>query len=601
MTPVTDWRPPATGDTRVGASSQRASGYFRVLAIDFDGTLAEGRAPRRATTEALARARTAGLQVVLVTGRILHELRATWPTVATSVDCIVAENGAVLASGRSYRLLGDPVDHRLDAALAAVGVPFRRGDSLLAASVTDEASVLEQVRSLQLDCQTVANRTELMVVPAGVSKGSGLHRALGHLGLSFHNTVAVGDAENDLALLDHCELAVAVGNAVEPLKARADVVLDEPDGEGVVRFLDDTLLSGGAVPHSRRWQLELGTTGTGVPVRVPASRVNVLLVGGTGAGKSYLAGLLAEQLVDRDYSILVVDPEGDHVGLGNLSGALVVGGSADLPAVDDVLRLLHHRYASVIVDLSGLGREASAAYQRELFTRVEAHRHRTGLPHWVFVDEADRLVGRGAPFLSGLEPAYKGYCLATWRPEALAAETLAAVDVVVASDSLADQDASANLAAAIADRPRAEVADLLADLEHEQAVLARRSGVPRLCAVTVARRRTPHLRHIHKYEHQPLDAHHCFHFRRNVEEATGRVAANLLELETELTRCERRVLCHHCPRHDFSRWVADVFHDPVLSRRLARAESAVRGTRCGPTVEEVRLELLAAIAERLVC
>ena len=158
----------------------RASGYFRVLAVDFDGTLAEGGLPPRPTVlDALTAARAQGLLVVLVTGRIMEELRETWPSVATSVDCVVAENGAVLSWPEGHRLLAPPVDERLGSSLAAAGIPFRRGEVLLAASVADEPAVLDGVRALQLDCQTVANRTELMVVPAGVSKGSGLHRALG--------------------------------------------------------------------------------------------------------------------------------------------------------------------------------------------------------------------------------------------------------------------------------------------------------------------------------------------------------------------------------------------------------------------------------------
>lgn len=582
--------------------TRRASGYFRVLAVDFDGTIAQGgMPPLPAVVDALARARFEGLRVVLVTGRIMEELRETWPFVATSVDCVVAENGAVLSAPDGHRLLAPPVDERLGSSLAAAGVPVRRGEALLAASVGDEPTVLAAIRALQLDCQTVANRTELMVVPAGVSKGSGLHRALGHLGLSYHNAIAVGDAENDLALLEHSELSVAVGNAVDPLKARADVVLAGADGEGVARFLTGTLRSGAPLPPSPRWQLELGTALEGAPVRVPASRINVLLVGGTGAGKSYIAGLLAEQLIDRDYSILVVDPEGDHVGLGQLPGALVVGGSGELPDIDDVLRLLHHRYASVVVDLTGLGRPASTAYQRDLFTRVEAHRHRTGLPHWVFVDEADRLVGRDVPTLAALEPAYKGYCLVTWRPQDLSPETVAAVDVVVASDSVAPEDAVVNLAAAVAGRPRPELAELLGSTAHGQAVVARRDGTPRVCTISVNRRATPHLRHLHKYDRRPLDREHSFHFRCNSEEATGHLAANLPQLETELTRCGRDVLRHHCQRHDFSRWVADVFHDPRLARRLARAESAVTDQSSGAAVEEARLELLAAVEERLEC
>ena len=58
------------------------------------------------------------------------------------------------------------------------------------------------------------NKDAVMVLPAGVNKATGLDYALRKLGLSFHETVGIGDAENDHAFLQRCECAVAVSNAV---------------------------------------------------------------------------------------------------------------------------------------------------------------------------------------------------------------------------------------------------------------------------------------------------------------------------------------------------------------------------------------------------
>ncbi len=570
-----------------------------MVAVDFDGTLVMGnRAPRREVVEALAEARAGGLTVVLVTGRIVEELETIWPDVARGVDCVVAENGAVLRASTWHRLLGSPIDRRLDESLQAAGVSFRRGEVVLAASLADETAILSLVRSLQLGCQTVANRDQLMVLPAGVSKASGLYRALSHLGLSFHNTVAVGDAENDLPLIETSELAVAVSNAVEPLKAAADLVLERPDGEGVADLLRSDVLAGRRVVRSARWQVQLGTTETGATVSLPASQINVLVAGGTGGGKSYLAGLLAEQLVQQDYSVLVMDPEGDHVGLTRLRGGLVVGGTTRLPEPDEVLRLLHHRYASIVVDLSLLEPADSVDYQLRLLTRVEAHRRLTGLPHWIFLDEADQMVGRIGPGLSAIEPTRKGYCLVTWRPRDLAAEVVASLDAVVAAGSAQPGDDVVDVAAAIGGVPRMEMAALLAR-GSGTAVLARRDAPRRAESFTVARRATPHFRHTHKYDRRPLDQQRRFYFRRSAAELTGATAGNLIQLEDELSRCERAVLRHHCSRHDFSRWVADVFRDPGLSAQLAEVEASVGDTSAGAVVEHARLELVHALEAKL--
>ena len=47
------------------------------------------------------------------------------------------------------------------------------------------------------------------------------------------STVAVGDGENDVPLFAVAGVSIAVANAVDALKARADVVLTEPNGRGV--------------------------------------------------------------------------------------------------------------------------------------------------------------------------------------------------------------------------------------------------------------------------------------------------------------------------------------------------------------------------------
>ncbi len=478
-----------------GASTAMSSTFYRVLAVDFDGTLSEGgAAPASDVLDAPSVARASGLRIVLVIGRILGKLEEVWPTVHESVDCVIAENGAVLLAGAWHHLLADPVDRRLDDALAARAVPFVRGEVLLAAKVADEPSIVASIRSLELGCQTVANRTALMVLPAGVSKGTGLFHALGHLGLSFHNTIAVGDAENDLPLYDRSELAVAVRNAVQPPSERADIVLADPDGSGVAAFVPGDVLHGRRKVHSKRWTLRLCDTAEGRSVVLPASQTNVLIAGSTGSGKSYVAGLLTDQPVDASYPVLVVDPEGDHVALSHeLEGVLLVGGGERLPAPDEVLRLLRHRYASWVVDLSSPSLESNRTYQTALLTRVEAHGERTGLPHRVVLGEADPTVGRATASLAVLEPGQSGNCLVTWRPEHFAAEAIAAFDAVVVLGSEETSEVVVNLAAAIDEVPRDEVARLLRS-EIGYGVLTRRDLPCRAPPFRVGSRSTTHLR-----------------------------------------------------------------------------------------------------------
>src|SRR5919206_4406026 len=80
-----------------------------------------------------------------------------------------------------------------------------------------------------------------MILPATVNKATGLAAALSELRLSAHNVVGVGDAENDHAFLDACDVSVAVANALPSVKERADHVTRAGWGDGVAELVEQIL------------------------------------------------------------------------------------------------------------------------------------------------------------------------------------------------------------------------------------------------------------------------------------------------------------------------------------------------------------------------
>jgi haloacid dehalogenase-like hydrolase len=192
----------------------------------------------------------------------------------------------VLVVGDQVRDLTEPIEETLATALTEQDVAVRRGRVLLAGYIADVQAVVAAVGVLGLDCQIVRNRGALMVVPAGVSKGTGLLAALDELGISAHNVLAVGDAENDLALLHLSEIGVAVANAVPSLREHADLVLEEADGAGVAALLTGPVPIGEQVVRPARRRIRVGRFVDGTPATVPASPANVLVCGESGAGKS---------------------------------------------------------------------------------------------------------------------------------------------------------------------------------------------------------------------------------------------------------------------------------------------------------------------------
>jgi len=193
--------------------------------------------------------RESGRKHILVTGRQLDDLLRAFPE-AHVFDRIVAENGGVLyrTETREQVLLTRAADERLVEALRARHVePLSLGKAVVATWEPHQDAVLEAIEQLGLELQVTFNKGAVMILPSGVNKASGLAAALLELGLSPRNVTGIGDAENDHAFLDLCEVGAATANALPALKDASDHVTDAEDGEGVreliAALLDDDLRS----------------------------------------------------------------------------------------------------------------------------------------------------------------------------------------------------------------------------------------------------------------------------------------------------------------------------------------------------------------------
>lgn len=211
-----------------------------VLATDYDATLAEDGRVAQETICALERWRAAGRRLILVTGREVADLRSVFPRL-NLFDAVVAENGGVLLlpPREEAELLTRPADQELRRRLSERGVkPLSVGQTIIATTQWHAETVRQEIEALGLKVQVILNKSSLMVLPAGVDKASGLKVALQRLGLSEQQAVGVGDAENDLVLLELCGLAVAVANALPAVRDRADWVTVGDSGAGVREVID---------------------------------------------------------------------------------------------------------------------------------------------------------------------------------------------------------------------------------------------------------------------------------------------------------------------------------------------------------------------------
>lgn len=75
------------------------------------------------------------------------------------------------------------------------------------------------------------------VVAKGCSKAVGIDRIIEHYGISLDETMAFGDGGNDTAMIQHAAIGVAMGNASDDVKEKADFVTRSVDEDGIVYAL----------------------------------------------------------------------------------------------------------------------------------------------------------------------------------------------------------------------------------------------------------------------------------------------------------------------------------------------------------------------------
>jgi Cof subfamily protein (haloacid dehalogenase superfamily) len=267
---------------------------YRLLVADIDGTLVN--AAREITPPvhaAVAEARARGVRVCLATGRI-------WPSARPFVEALGADPPAILYNGGLvYDFVRDevwlraplPTRHALDVlrilrghrevqphlyvddrvyipTMTAATDIYQKKDSLRTEPVGDLAdwlqadpgrvpmkilmigerpaleAVVRDIDGLPYAVNHVFSETiYLEVLPPGVSKGTALAAMAARLGVPREAIVAVGDNLNDLAMIEYAGLGVAMGNAPEALRARADAVAPSNDAHGLQEVIERYVLS----------------------------------------------------------------------------------------------------------------------------------------------------------------------------------------------------------------------------------------------------------------------------------------------------------------------------------------------------------------------
>lgn len=543
---------------------------FHAIATDYDGTIAHDGVVDDATVAALERAKKSGRKLIMVTGRELPELQTVCPRLDL-FDLAVVENGAVVYNPQTKetRVIAEPPPPKFAELLRERKVPVSTGFVIVATVEPHHIETLKVIRELGLELQVIFNKGSVMVLPSGVNKATGLAAALAEFRMSPHNTVGVGDAENDHAFMRVCECSAAVANALPAVKETADIVMAGKRGAGVTELIDLLIANDlSDLKTLARHRITIGETDDKTELKLDPAGPGVLVSGTSGSGKSTLTTALLERLNDAGYQALVIDPEGDYT---TLEFATQVGAPAHAPQSTDVTDALKDANRSIVVNLLGVPLADRPKHFAQLLPAILEEKARTGRPHWLVIDEAHHMLPAGtesaalAPLLPDRGLLFVTVHAGTMEPTALAnVEHLLVIGGQPA-------DTIGQFCTATGEEPPKCPAVADDKLPTGDAMVWHR-GEPTATVYHTHRPRTERKRHSRKYAEGNLGAERSFYFR-GPEGKLNLKASNLFLFLQMADGVDDDTWEHHRAAGDYSKWVRKEIKDPELAEELEGIET----------------------------
>ncbi|NDV58974.1 Cof-type HAD-IIB family hydrolase [Bacteroides sp. 519] len=251
---------------------------IKALFFDIDGTLVSFNTHKvpASTIDAIAKVKEKGIKVFIATGRpkaIINNLGNL------EFDGYITMNGSICFAGKDEVIYKNSIPAEDVQTLTNI----IRKKTITSTFVTekkmyivnpnwmsDEFSTLLNVHSLpQIDPEdipgkeifqvspfiTPAQEVKLMpqiphcesgrwhtsftdIVAVGSGKNNGIDAIINHFGIALEDTMAFGDGGNDISMLKHAAIGVAMGNANDNVKQVADYVTDTVDNDGILKALE---------------------------------------------------------------------------------------------------------------------------------------------------------------------------------------------------------------------------------------------------------------------------------------------------------------------------------------------------------------------------
>lgn len=262
---------------------------YKLLALDIDGTLLNSRreiTPR--VRQAIRKAVEAGTMVLLATGRMYRAMRTINESLGLTMPCMVYGGGQIVKDGKiiyecalepdlthdvlqwahetgrhAQVYIGNDFVYEKENEYAREYAEFcgfpgvadpgilERMDiqtpkMLMISEAENVARWKEEAKERYGDRLKIAvsNPRFLELNNPQTSKGAALDFLAKSLGLTADNCIAMGDATLDLPMIEYAGLGVAMENADDWTKSKADFICPSNDEDGVAYVIERFILGG---------------------------------------------------------------------------------------------------------------------------------------------------------------------------------------------------------------------------------------------------------------------------------------------------------------------------------------------------------------------
>lgn len=267
---------------------------YKLLALDMDGTLLRGDSTiSDITKESLKKAQESGVKVVIATGRPLQGIMSYLEELDLigEEDYVLAYNGSSVYNTKTlkpiinngltgkdtkeiYRLSkslgvefhgfidgaciatrenkytdGERLHNKVPISLINFEKDLKDDDSVIKVMMMEEESLLnsiiDRIPSKFYEKYNVVRSTSFMLefMNKDCSKSSGLRALANHLGIKQDEIVACGDADNDIDMIEFAGLGVAMDNANDLVKSKADYITLSNENDGIADMINKKILN----------------------------------------------------------------------------------------------------------------------------------------------------------------------------------------------------------------------------------------------------------------------------------------------------------------------------------------------------------------------